>query len=217
MRGNGLRVPASSFNRAANVMNKNLLPYFSFLLIASVAWSSLAITATAAPPAPAQQDEKGVAAERAATMQALPRAKMTMLAAVQAALVKVPGGKAVEVYFGAEGKEVFYVVAVLSGGKSLAVEIDALTGVIHGVSPLDGEEKAERELKEAFAKSKISLSTAIAAALKKSPTAKPFDVHPGKKEGKLLIFVDLLVGNKIIDVDVDALTGEIAAVEEAKE
>jgi uncharacterized membrane protein YkoI len=62
--------------------------------------------------------------------------------------------------------------------------------------------------------SKTTFAQAIATALDKVKDGKPFEVELDSEDGKTIIEVELLSGNKIMQVEIDAVTGKVLEVEE---
>ncbi len=164
-----------------------------------------------------KDEQKELAAEHAAVRKSLGKAKVTLADAIKAAVAKLPGGKAVEGYFQPEGNALLYEVVVIGGGKHKAMLVDGELGHVMGVVNADDDSKAEREMKDTIAKSKITLTTAIEAAIKKHPNAKAFDVHPDLEKGKTVIDVELLDGKKILEVFIDPTSGAILSELEDKD
>jgi len=181
-------------------------------------WASLNNAAWSADGKDVKKDEtKELAAEHAAVRKSLGKAKASLSDAIKAAVAKQPGGKAVEAYFEAEGKALFYQVVVVGGGKHKAMLVDGELGHVMGVVAAEEGGKAERDMKDAIAKSKISLTTAIDVALKKHPNAKAFDAHPDLDKGKTVIDVELLDGKKLLEVFIDPASGAILSEAEIKD
>src|SRR6185437_584186 len=71
--------------------------------------------------------------EYARAKAGLAKAKLTLEQAVEAAVTKVPHGKAVEAATETEQQGTVFEVAVISGKKHMEVQVDAATGEILGV------------------------------------------------------------------------------------
>ena len=85
------------------------------------------------------------------------------------------------------------------------------------------EDKKKDEKKEhdtarvVLEKAKIDLLKAIETAQGKIPKGKPIYATTAQEDGKLLFEVYLLVGDKVTEVEVDAVTGDVVKVEEGEE
>ncbi len=150
------------------------------------------------------------AAIRANVKKHLPGTKITLEAAIVAAIGKHAGAKAVEAGFEIEGDEQYYVVEVVKGEDHFDVEVNALTGKI------DSDDKAEDELPDEIAAEKAVVhgKIAIGAAVRSAnvaigTAARAFDAVPHMKEGKLIYQVGVLSGQDIYDVIVDGTTGKV--------
>jgi len=176
------------------------------------------LLALGSAPVRADEDE---AKEHANARIALGKAKLTMEQAVAAALKEVPGGKAVEAELELESDNVVWEVEVVSGRKHMEVKLDAISGKVKEVEEEGKEgEKDEDEDEQAetdAAKAKITLSQAIATALKEVPGGKAFEAETEREDGKLVFEIELLSGDKVMEVEIDAMTGKVLEVEEEKE
>lgn len=177
------------------------------------------LLALGSAPVRADEDE---AKEHANARIALGKAKLTMEQAVAAALKQVPGGKAIEAELELEGDDVVFEVEVVSGDKHMEVTLDAVSGKVKEVEEegKEGEKDEEDEDEQAetdAAKAKITLSQAIAAALKEVPDGKAFEAETEREDGKLVFEIELLSGEKVMEVEVDAMTGKVLEVEEEKD
>ena len=166
------------------------------------------------------------AREHANAKIALGKAKLTMEQAVAAALKQVPGGKAVEAELELEGDEVEFEVEVVSGGKHMEVSLDAISGKVksvkeegkEGEQDEDEDENEDEQAETDAAQAKITLSQAIAAALKQVPGGKAFEAEAEREDDDKLVFeIELLSGDKVMEVEIDAMTGKVLEVEEEKE
>lgn len=174
-------------------------------------------------PIRADEDE---AKEHANAKIALGKAKLTLEQAVAAALKQVPGGKAVEAELELEGDGVEFEVEIVSEGKHMEVEIDAVSGKVKSVKEEgeddekdeDEDEDEDEQAETDAAQAKITLSQAIATALKQVPGGKAFEAEVERKDDNKLVFeVELLAGDKVMEVEIDAMTGKVLEVEEEKE
>ncbi len=76
-------------------------------------------------------------------------------------------------------------------------------------------EKKEHETAAAvLGKATVDLSKAIETAQAKLPTGKPIYATTAQEDGKSLFEVYLLVGDSVTEVEIDAVTGVVAKVEE---
>ena len=177
-------------------------------------------------PAWADEDE---AKEHANAKIALGKAKLTMEQAVAAALKRLPDGKAVEAELELEGDDVVFEVEVVTGGKHMEVKLDAISGKIKAVEEEgkaddkdenDGEDEGDEDEQaetDIAAKAKITLSQAIATALKQVPGGKAFEAESERDDDKLIFEIELLAGDKVMEVEIDAMTGKVLEVEEEQE
>ena len=62
-----------------------------------------------------------------------------------------------------------------------------------------------------------TFAQAIALAKEKVKDGKPFEIELEEDDGKSLIEVELLAGDKVMEVEIDAATGKVLSVEEEKE
>lgn len=187
---------------------------------ATIAMVSM-LLALGSTPVSADEDE---AKEHANARIALGKAKLTLEQAVAAALKQVPGGKAVEAELELEGNNVEFEVEVVSGGKHMEVTLDAVSGKVKNVKEegKDGEkdedEDEDEQAETDAAMAKITLSQAIAAALKEVPGGKAFEAEAEREDDNKLVFeIELISGDKVMEVEIDAMTGKVLEVEEEKE
>jgi uncharacterized membrane protein YkoI len=204
--------PLLGYDGGASVQNKKVSHMkCTYLALAAV----VATTSTFATLASADLDRQDYARAKAG----LAKAKLTLADAVDAALKKVPKGKAVEAGLEHGEDETVFVIEVVSGAKHLEVEIDSATGEVLGVEE-ENEETEERakgsdepddeELEnEAASSSKTSLADAIRTATKEVKKGKAFDAEFQREQGKLVVEVELLDGDQIKVVQIDAKTGKL--------
>ncbi len=87
----------------------------------------------------------------------------------------------------------------------------------------DEKEKKEDEAKEhatakkVLADAKIDLLAAVKAATQKFPEGKAFLAETEEHEGKAIFAVHVLVDDKVKEVEVDAVTGEVIKAEDDKD
>ena len=58
------------------------------------------------------------------------------------------------------------------------------------------------------------MSQAIEIATKRVAGGKAFEAEPEMEKGKLIFEVELIAGDKVMEVEIDAMTGEVLEVEE---
>jgi uncharacterized membrane protein YkoI len=79
----------------------------------------------------------------------------------------------------------------------------------------ENEKKEHDTAKAVLAKAKIDLTKAIQTAQTKLPNGKPIEAGTSEEKGKHLFEVDFLIaGDKVKEVEVDAVTGEVVGVED---
>jgi uncharacterized membrane protein YkoI len=157
----------------------------------------------------------------------LAKAKLTLADAVDAALKKVPKGKAVEAGLEHGEDGTVFLIEVISGKKHLEVKIDSATGEALDVEEEnEAAEEAEKgtdepddeELEnEAAATSKTLLADAIRTAAKEVKKGKAFDAEFRREQGKLVIEIELLDGDDVKVVNIDAKTGKMLKVKKNDE
>jgi len=150
---------------------------------------------------------------------ALGEAQLTMEEAIETALQELPNGKAVEAEIDLAADGAVFEVEIISGGKHMEVTLDALDGRIKEVLEEDeeSEEEANREEEMAetgAAQAKITLGQAIAAALEKVPSGKAFEAASERDGDKLVFEIELLAGDQVTEVEVDATTGKVLKIEQ---
>lgn len=150
---------------------------------------------------------------------ALGEAQLTMEEAIETALTELPDGKAVEAEIDLAADGAVFEVEIISGGKHMEVTLDALDGRIKEVEEEDeeSEEEAEREEEMAetgAAQAKITLGQALAAALEKVPGGKAFEAAAERDGDKLVFEIELLAGDQVTEVEVDAATGKVLKIEQ---
>lgn len=185
---------------------------------------AVALTCSLSVLARAGEEERQ---ERERAKAGLERARLTLAQAIEAALQKVPGGKAVEAEIESEAGATAFEVELVSGTKHLEVKVNADNGEILGVREEVEEEeearKGEREPddeqleNEAAATAKISLLHAVHTAVKEVAGGKPFEAGFVRHDGLLAIEIELLDGSEIKDVFVDAQTGAVLEVRQGRE
>ena len=145
--------------------------------------------------------------------------KTSLAQAIEAAQKEVPGGKVIEAGRETEKGAVLYEVVMLSGEVVKEVRIDAATGKVLGVKDkkADADEAEElAEIKQAVGAIKISLTQALEAAAKEVKDAKVVGVELGVEDGKPVYELELLQGEKRMELLVDAVGGKVVKAEGAK-
>jgi uncharacterized membrane protein YkoI len=165
-------------------------------------------------------EEKGEdeAKEHADAKAVLAVAKIDLLTAVKTAIQKVPDGKAFRAATEKEKDKSIFEVHLLVGDKVKEVEIDAVTGNVLEVEDDDDEPAdAAKDAKMALEKSKVTLAAAIEAALAGHKDAKAFEAEIEWEDDKAEVEVEYLDGGKIMEANIDPMTGKVTKVEEEKE
>jgi len=164
------------------------------------------------------------AQEHADAKTAIGKAHCSLSEAVTTALKELPDGKAVQAELLLEGADAVYEVEIVTGGSHMMVALDAANGQIKTVEEESqksetGEEPDEDEQAESdmAADAKITLNQAIAAALKEVPGGKAFEAESERENNKLAFEIEVISGDKFMEVQIDAMTGKVLEVEEQKE
>jgi uncharacterized membrane protein YkoI len=145
--------------------------------------------------------------------------KTSLVQAIEAAQKEVPGGKVIEAGRETEKDAVLYEVVMLSGEVVKEIQIDAATGKVLRVKDekADADEAEElAEIKQALGAVKISLTQALEAAAREVKDAKVVSVELGLEDGKPVYEVELLQGDKRMEILVDAVGGKVVKAEGAK-
>lgn len=164
------------------------------------------------------------AQEHADAKTALGMANCSLSEAVTAALKELPDGKAVQAALLLEGADAVYEVEIVAGGSHMMVALDAANGQIKTVEEESqeseaGEEPDEDEQAETdmAANAKITLNEAIAAALKEAPGGKAFEAETERENDKLAFEIEVLSGDRFLEIQIDAMTGKVLEIEEQQE
>jgi uncharacterized membrane protein YkoI len=163
----------------------------------------------------AADDEK---AEHETAKAVLAGATIDLAKAIETAEAKIPGGKPIYATTSKGNKALRFDVFLLVGGSVTEVRIDAVTGKVKKVE--ENEDKDIENLddaKKVLKASKITFAAAIATAKGKVAGGKPFEVETELEDGKSIIEVELLAGDKVTTVEIDAVTGDVIEVEEETE
>lgn len=148
----------------------------------------------------------------------LAKAKIELSKAIETAQAKVPKGKPIYATTAQEDGKLLFEVFLLVGDSVTEVEVDAVTGDVVKVE--EGEDDEVEDLdnaKKVLAASKVTFAQAIATAKGKVEGGKPFEVEMEIEDGKSIIEVELLVGAKVMKVEIDAASGKVLEVEEEDE
>lgn len=144
-------------------------------------------------------------------------AKIDLTKAIAVAEAKVQNGKPIYAITEEEDKKSIFEVFLLVGDKVTAVEVDAVTGMIVEVEDDESDDIEDlKESKEVLGKMKITFAKAIAAAQGKVEGGKAFEVELEEEDGKNVVEVEFVAGDKIMKVDIDAVSGTVLEVEEEK-
>ena len=180
-------------------------------------WIAASLTTfLAVGSAPAQEKKDDDAKEKAMAIAAVGKAKISLKEAITAAQKKLPAGKPVEADISVEGDKLTYTIELHADGKQMAVDVDAITGLAAEPEEEDDDdaEEDDDDAEVAALKAPTSLLKALEIGQAKSPEGKAFYVGVTLEEGKLTYEVDLVAGDKVVSVEVNAANGEIVAVEE---
>jgi uncharacterized membrane protein YkoI len=163
----------------------------------------------------AADDER---AEHDTARAVLAKAKIDIAKAIEIAQAKIAGGKPVYAS-AAQGSQTLRFDVFLWTGKSVTeVKVDALTGTIKETEENEDEEIENLDdAKKVLAAAKITFAQAIATAKDNVEGGKPFEVETELEDGRSIIEVGLLAGDKVMTVEIDAVTGKVVEVEEETE
>ncbi|HEX4144782.1 MAG TPA: PepSY domain-containing protein [Pirellulales bacterium] len=169
--------------------------------------------------ADAEEEKDDEKAEHAVAKEVLAGAKIDLAKAIETAQQKIAGGKPIYATTAKGSKSLRFDVFLLVGNGSVTeVRIDAASGKIKKIEENEDEDVEDLDdAKKVLAASKITFAQAIATAKGKVEGGKPFEVETDLEGGKSLIEVELMVGDKVMIVEIDAVTGEVVEVEEEKE
>ena len=160
-----------------------------------------------------KDDEKVDTVKMAA---ALSKATVSLAQAFETASKQVPDGKVIGGEVESDGAKVTLDVDVLKDGAQVEVSLDAITGKVISSGPekLDGKEAKEfEEAKKVQPQLTVSLGDAVARAEKAVPGSKAFEVALELEDGKPIINVSVLAGNKASGVDIDGRSGKVTEIE----
>lgn len=143
--------------------------------------------------------------------------KISLIQAIETAGKEVAGGQVVEAELEDEHGSIYYEVSLLVGGKLKEASIDSASGKVIGVkdAQIGDDEKREIEsTRKALAGAKITFAQAIGAAEKEVKGGKAYEAEVEMEDNKPVIAVTVLVGEKVMEVEVDAVTGKAIETEE---
>jgi uncharacterized membrane protein YkoI len=163
----------------------------------------------------ADKSDKAVVAK-----EVLLRAKIDLPQAIDMAQKKIPDGKPFA--FRAEMQEGNPVFGgyFLVGETIKEVEVDSVTGDIQEIKERKGNnERQERKFKaaqEVLKQAKVSLAEALEMAIGKVKDGKAFETEMEFADDKPIVEVELLTGDTITKVQVDAKDAKVVKVLETK-
>jgi uncharacterized membrane protein YkoI len=165
-------------------------------------------------------DKEAAQSKPALAKEVLDTAKIDLFKAVDAAQRIVPDGKPLAVRLEkkeGKGRFGFY---FLSGDKIREVEIDAVSGDMMESKDAKGTKRVNGETldeaKKAVQGASVTFAQAIAAGTEKVKDSKPFEAEIRMEDGKAVIEVELLAGEKVVKVQVDAADAKVIKVIEPK-
>ncbi len=144
-------------------------------------------------------------------------ARISLSQAIEAASKEVAGGQVVEAELEDEHGSIYYEVSLLVGGKLKEASIDSASGKVLGVkdAQIGDDEKQEIEsTRKALAAAKITFALAIGAAEKEVKGGQAYEAEVEMENNKPVIAVTILVGEKVMEAEVDAVTGKVIETEE---
>lgn len=148
--------------------------------------------------------------------QGLKLAKLSAKEAIDAAMKKVPGGKAVQVDLKVEkDKPQFEVEIVDTNRKHMEVKVDGVSGDAgkaveekQSAETNEDDEKAE----DGASQAKVTLSQAIDAAQKRVTDGKIFAACSEMQNDKPIFSIELLSGDKTVRAQIDCTSGKVLDV-----
>jgi uncharacterized membrane protein YkoI len=189
------------------------------------AHASLAVLAGCLLIAPVRSDDtkdspKGEA-KVAMAKEILGKSNIGLDKALEAAQKKVPDGKPLAVRLEMKDGKGRFGTYFMAGDTIKEVEIDAATGDVVRSRDQQASERVNGEtLAQAGQAQKgatISIAQAIDISTKKVKDGKPFEAEVRMKSGKAVVEVELLTGDRVVKVQVDATDGKSVTVEDSKE
>jgi uncharacterized membrane protein YkoI len=130
-------------------------------------------------------------------------AKLTLSEALDKVMKEVPEGTILSAYMEENEGKPRYFLYVAKGLKTVEVSIDLKDGTVTGKETLDDDDT------KLVAAVKITLSQAIATALKKVPGKAVYADFDADEKGPPEAEVDVFADGKITRVYIDAVTGEV--------
>jgi uncharacterized membrane protein YkoI len=152
--------------------------------------------------------------------EVLRKAKVDLLTAIETAQRRVPDGKmlAVRVEMQEDGPR--YGTYFLDGDQVKEVELDAVTGAMRKVKDKRGRDIANQKLlaeaRKAVNGAKVLFPQAIEIGMERVKEGKPFEAEMRFDAGKAIVEVELLAGEQIMKVKIDAADPNRIKVEEYK-
>jgi uncharacterized membrane protein YkoI len=140
--------------------------------------------------------------------------------ALEMAQKKVPDGKPLAARLEMKDGKSRFGTYFLTGDTIKEVEIDAASGevVLFKDQPasarVNGETLAQAE--QALKGATVTFAQAIDISTQKVKDGKPFEAELRMKDGKAVVEVELLSGNRVVKVQVDAADGKSVTVEDSK-
>jgi uncharacterized membrane protein YkoI len=142
------------------------------------------------------------------------KARFDLIKAIDIAQQTISSGKPIYAITKIGGDKLFFHVYQLDGDGVSDVEIDSVTGEVKEIHPgVENDIESLPETKQALAVAVISFTHAIATAKSRVQNGKPFEIEYEIEDGKAVIEIKLLRGGKVIEVEIDAISGAVLEVE----
>jgi uncharacterized membrane protein YkoI len=172
-----------------------------------------------------REEKEGESKEKkeiAEAKEALAKAKVTMVQALETALKEGKGAKPFKIDLEMEEGKAIYDVELLDGSKGPEMEIDAVSGRVNKVESVEEQEKedagrASKEEQEearqkvvgakAMALAKLTLTQAVQAAEKEVAGSKAYSAILGLEGDKPAYDVKVMTGDKSMEIEIDAVNG----------
>jgi uncharacterized membrane protein YkoI len=152
--------------------------------------------------------------------EVLDKAAIDLGKALETAQRKVPDGKALAVRLEKKDGKARFGAYLLSGGTVKEVEIDPTTGdVVKFKDQQAGDALTDEMLAAAEKASKgalVSISQAIEIGTQKVKNGKPFEAEMKFQLGKPVIEVEMLKGETVVNVQVDATDPKMVQIKESQ-
>jgi len=156
---------------------------------------------------------------REAGKNALGKTKVAMSAALETAQKEAKDGKAIECELELQGDKPVFEVAFMTGDKRTEVFIDGVTGTKGATAPT-GEHKHDAtemaNAKKALGLAKVTLSAALETAVKEAKDGKAYKGALTMDADKPIFHFEMMVGDKFMSAQIDAVSGKVIKVEEQK-